>query len=119
MNDFPEFMRRAGNKISTTSQYTPGIAGYVFDGADGSQITIWTSADGGESAEHRHDFDEYLLVVQGRYTVIIDGRPIPVRAGEEYVIPRGVRHGGRSIPGTRILNAFGGRRAERENRSSA
>jgi quercetin dioxygenase-like cupin family protein len=101
-------MRRAGDRISTAPRYTPGIAGCVFDGADG-----------GESAEHRHDIDESLLVVQGEYTVIIDGRPIPVRSGGEYVIPRGVLHGGRSIPGTWILNTFGGRRAERENPSPA
>jgi len=36
MDDFPQFMRSATNKIATTSQATPGVEGYVFDGADGS-----------------------------------------------------------------------------------
>jgi len=31
-----------------------------------------------------------MIVVQGCYTLIIDGRHIPVRAGEGYLIPKGV-----------------------------
>jgi mannose-6-phosphate isomerase-like protein (cupin superfamily) len=46
------------------------------------------------SAEHVHDYDEYFVVVQGCYTLIIDGKRIPVRAGEEYLIPRGTWHAG-------------------------
>jgi hypothetical protein len=33
MDDFPGFMKRAANRIATTSQSTPGVEGYVFDGA--------------------------------------------------------------------------------------
>ena len=118
MDNFPDFMRRACNRISSGSQYTPGIEGYAFDGADGSQITIWTSANGGDSAEHVHEYDEYFTVVQGQYTVILEGKQIPVGVGGEYVIPRGVPHAGRSIPGTRTINAFGGKRARRETENA-
>lgn len=114
MDNFPEFMRQKGNRISTKSQYTPGIEGYVFDGVDGSQITIWTSQNGGDSAEHVHKYDEYFTVVQGQYTIIIDGKYTPVNVGEEYFIPRGIPHSGKSLPGTRTINAFGGKRASRE-----
>jgi hypothetical protein len=44
---------------------------------------------------------------------IIDGERIPVRAGEEYFIPRGVLHNGEVVAGTRTIHAFGGHRAER------
>ena len=61
-----------------------------------------------------------MLVVQGCYTLIIDGERIPVRAGEEYFIPKGVFHGGEPLAGTRTIHAFGGRRAERAtDRSTA
>jgi len=43
---------------------------------------------------HAHDFDEYFVVVQGCYTLIIDGKRIPVSAGEEYFIPKGTWHSG-------------------------
>jgi len=41
------------------------------------------------SAPHVHDYDEYMIVVRGCYTLIIDGRRVPIIAGEEYFIPKG------------------------------
>jgi quercetin dioxygenase-like cupin family protein len=113
MDNFPEFMKSAANRIATTSQATPGVEGYVFDGVDGSQMAYWTCRQTASSAEHVHEFDEYMTVVQGCYTLIIDGRRIPVRAGEEFFIPRGVVHAGEIVAGTRTIHAFGGHRANR------
>jgi quercetin dioxygenase-like cupin family protein len=79
MNDFPEFMKSAANKIATSSQETPGVEGYVFDGADGSQMAFWTCHESAVSGAHVHDFDEYMIVVQGCYTLIVDGKRIPVK----------------------------------------
>ena len=113
MDVFPDFMKNPANRIATSSQATLGVEGYVFDGADGSQMAFWTCHQSSCSAPHVHDFDEYMLVVQGCYTLILEGRRIPITAGQEYFIPRGLRHGGEGVPGTRTIHAFGGRRAER------
>ena len=113
MDEFPEFMNSPKNRIATSSQSTPGVEGYVFDGADGSQMAFWTCRESASSSPHVHDFDEYFVVLQGCYTLIIGGKRIPVRAGEEYFIPKGTLHGGEPIAGTRTIHAFGGRRAER------
>jgi quercetin dioxygenase-like cupin family protein len=113
MSDFPAFMKNPVNKISSASQYTQGIEGYVFDGADGSQMAFWTVNQEGKSAKHVHDYDEYMLVVEGQYTLIIDGKRLPVKAGEEYLIKKGIVHGGEVITGTRTIEAFGGKRAKR------
>jgi quercetin dioxygenase-like cupin family protein len=113
MNEFPEFMKCPANRIVTTSQSTPGVEGYIFDGADGSQMAFWTCRQSAASEPHAHDFDEYMPVVQGCYTLIIDGKRIPVKAGEEYFISRGVLHGGEVLAGTRTIHAFGGHRANR------
>jgi quercetin dioxygenase-like cupin family protein len=113
MKDFPAFMKHSANEIATSSQSTPGVEGYVFDGADGSQMAFWTCRDTAESAAHVHDFDEYMIVVEGCYTLIVGGQRIPVIAGEEYLIPKGLRHGGEVIAGTRTIHAFGARRARR------
>jgi hypothetical protein len=40
MDDFPDFMKRPANKIATSSQVTPRVEGYVFDGADRSQTHL-------------------------------------------------------------------------------
>jgi quercetin dioxygenase-like cupin family protein len=113
MNDFPEFMKQAANRIATGSQSTPGVEGYVFDGADGSQMAFWTCRETVPSAAHVHDYDEYLVVVQGCYTLLIDNERVSVPAGEEYFIPRGVVHAGEVVAGTRTIHAFGGHRADR------
>jgi len=76
-------------------------------------MAFWTCRQSGESAAHAHDYDEYMLVVQGCYTLLIDGERIPLNAGQEYFIPRGVRHGGEVLAGTRTIHAFGGHRADR------
>jgi ethanolamine utilization protein EutQ (cupin superfamily) len=113
MGDFPKFMKSSANRIRTSSQATHGVEGYVFDGADGSQMAFWTCHETASSAPHVHEYDEYMIVVEGCYTLIVDGRRIPIKAGEEYFIPKGLSHGGEVISGTRTIHAFGGRRAER------
>ncbi|MGC9970717.1 MAG: cupin domain-containing protein [Bryobacteraceae bacterium] len=113
MDEFPEFMKHPSNRIAASSQSTPGIEGYVFDGADGSQMAFWSCREAVVSAAHAHDYGEYFTVVQGCYTLIVDGQRIPVRAGEEYFIPKGLLHGGEAKAGTRTIHAFGGHRAER------
>ena len=113
MDEFPGFMKNPANRIAASAQATPGVEGYVFDGADGSQMAFWTCSADASSAEHVHDYDEYMLVVQGCYTLRIGGEPIPVNAGQEYFIPRGIPHAGEVLAGTRTIHAFGGRRAIR------
>jgi quercetin dioxygenase-like cupin family protein len=113
MKDFPAFMKNPANKVAAASQYTQGIEGFVFDGVDGSQMVFWTVNQGCGSATHVHNYDEYMLVVQGQYILIIDGKRIPVKAGQEYLIKKGVVHGGEAIAGTRTIEAFGGNRAKR------
>ena len=114
MDAFPEFMKNPSNRIAQSNQTTLGVEGYVFDGADQSQMAFWTCTQTATSAEHVHEFDEYMLVVQGCYTLLIAGKHIPIKAGEEYLIPRGVRHGGEVLAGTRTIHVFGGHRADRE-----
>ncbi len=113
MEEFPPFMRNPANKIAAAAQFTRGIQGYVYDGADDSQLAFWTNPDGGVSAEHTHEYDEYMIVAHGHYTVIMEGKRIEMAAGEEIFIPEGISHSGESVPGTRTIHAFGGKRAIR------
>lgn len=113
MDNFPTFMKKAANRIAASDQATPGVEGYVFDGADGSQMAFWTCGQTATSSGHAHEFDEYMIVVQGCYTLLIRGERVALQAGDEYVIPKGVWHSGEVAAGTRTIHAFGGRRAER------
>ena len=76
-------------------------------------MAFWTCKDAATSALHVHDCDEYFVVVQGCYTVLMGEKRIPVHVGEEFFIPKGMPHGGERVAGTRTIHAFGGKRAER------
>ena len=83
MDNFPKFMKDPANRIRRSSQATPGVEGYVFDGVNGMQMAFWTCSQDAKSGKHAHDYDEYMVVVQGCYTLIIDEQRIPLTAGEE------------------------------------
>jgi hypothetical protein len=53
MDDFPDFMKSAANRIATSSQASPGVEGYFFDGADGSQMAFWTCRETAVSAAQK------------------------------------------------------------------
>ncbi len=119
MNGFPEFMRNPANKIASGSQYTSGLEGYVFDGADESQMAFWTYPDSiplMKSTEHVHEYDEYFVVVQGKYTLVMGRKRLTLNPGDECLVPKGTPHKGEAVGGTRTIHAFGGRRAERERK---
>jgi quercetin dioxygenase-like cupin family protein len=119
MNDFPEFMKHPANKVVSQAQHARGIEGYVFDGADGSQMAFWTDPAGGTSAVHVHEYDEYVVVVQGHYTIIVGEMEFPLTTGKEFLIPQGTTHAGKSTAGTRTIHAFGGKRVERAKKEGA
>ena len=110
MKDFPEFMKNPMNRIDKTAQYSDEIEGYVFNGADGSQMAFWTCYQDRDSEEHTHTFDEYFVVVQGQYTIITPGKEESIREGQEWYIPKGTPHAGRAVAGTRTIHCFGGKR---------
>ena len=68
---FPEFMFRPSNKIPASQQNTPDIEGYYYTANDGSQMAFWIYKADRVSKEHQHDYDEYMLCVEGEYTVTI------------------------------------------------
>ena len=113
VNDFPASVRSRANRIDPGSQFTDDIEGYVFDGADGSQVALWTCRTARTSTAHVHPYDEYLVVVAGEYTVTMGDEEVCLRPGQEVLIKAGVAHGGRCVSGTRTIHHFAGRRAER------
>lgn len=114
MPDFPAFVRSPANRIARSSQFTEDIEGYVFEGADGSQLALWTCKAARVSQEHAHPFDEYVLIIEGHCVAIVEGHRIALEAGQELYIPKGTRQSIEVSAGTRTMHVFGGKRAIRE-----
>jgi quercetin dioxygenase-like cupin family protein len=76
-------------------------------------MALWTAHADRVSREHSHDFDEYVLVIQGRCAVIVGHTRTELRAGDEFVIPKGTRQSMEVAAGTRTMHVFGGKRAQR------
>ena len=112
MNSFPDFMKREANKIPSEQQNTPDIEGYYYTAPDGSQMAFWTCMADRVSKEHIHDYDEYMICVEGEYTVTINGEATVLHAGDELFIPKGSLQGGGCKAGTRTIHAFGGKRVK-------
>lgn len=112
MKEFPDFMKNPLNRIKPEKQYTKDIEGYVFNGRDGSQMAFWTCYENRESTEHVHDYDEYFVVVAGRYDILIDDHHQSLEPGQECYIPKGSRHSGKALAGTRTIHCFGGKRTD-------
>jgi mannose-6-phosphate isomerase-like protein (cupin superfamily) len=62
-------------------------------------MAFWTYHETARLAEHVHDLDEYMVVAEGGYTIIIQGRRIILKAGQEYFIPKGTPQGRRGHGG--------------------
>jgi len=111
MKEFPEFILQPANRVASAPDAS--MQGFVFEGAEGTQIVFWRCQKGGEVAEHVHDFWEYCLVVEGTFDGLIEGEPIHLEAGDECTIPPGAKHSGRFSHGYRAIDAFGGKRVGR------
>jgi len=112
MKQFPEFLRNHLNRVATDSS-AGGMEGYLYEGADGSQIVFWTCPEGGSSPLHKHDYDEYAIVVEGTFSGTIGGETVHLSAGDECYIPAGVEHDGTYSPGYRAIDGFAGKRVRR------
>jgi len=106
-------MKSATNRIACAAQHTAGVEGYIFDGADGTQMAFWECHLDAETAEHIHQFDEYFVVIEGCYTINADGKELRIGPGQECVIRRGTKISGSVVAGTRTIHMFGGHRADR------
>ena len=113
LGGFPAFLRTGANRVAATSLDIPGLEASVFDGVDGTQLVLCHATQDADTGEHLQDFDEYLVVLEGSYVLSLNGNEMPLKAGSEYIVPKGARTSGRYAAGTRTIHAFGGRGLKR------
>ena len=110
---FPDIIRKSELEVESPVE---GIRGYMFEGQDGSQIVFWECDDEVKFSPHKHDFDEYCLVVEGICQETIEGKTTVLRTGEEIVIPAGKLHWATLGPNYRAIDFFGAQRLKYKNK---
>jgi catechol 2,3-dioxygenase-like lactoylglutathione lyase family enzyme/quercetin dioxygenase-like cupin family protein len=113
MGSFPEFMKNQANRVDAAQQNTADVEGYFYQGAAG-QMAFWTCPEARESQPHTHPFDEWMLIIEGEYTMCTAEGERVLRPGDEVVVPAGTTQWGRCTAGTRSVHAFGGQRVKRK-----
>jgi len=113
MDKFPDIMKNQVNAIRGNAENT-AADGFVYDGKDNTQLTIWEYVEDSLSTEETHEYAEYILVVQGLYILKVGQQHMQLTKGMEYLIPPNTKHAAEFTAGTRIIHFYGGKRVERE-----
>lgn len=111
LGEFPVFMKQPGSRAADDSRYPASIERHVLNGADGLQMEFWHARSDTSIPQALHDFEEYIMVVEGEYVLSINGMEFPLRPGREFVVPSHAHVSARLAAGTRTLHVFGGRPA--------
>ena len=113
LENFPAFLRAEVNEALSDDK-SGDMKGYVYDGSDGSQIVLWDCPNGGVSARHVHDFDEYAIIVSGSYTGFAGDEKVILNPGDECFIPAGVWHEGTYSKNYRAIDGFANKRVKKK-----
>lgn len=109
---FPDVIRRPGLEVESGWE---GLRGYMFEGRDGSQVIFWECDPEVKAEPHKHNYDEYCLVVEGVCKETIEGETTILNKGDECVIPAGKLHWATMGPHYRAIDVFGGPRCKYKN----
>lgn len=90
----------------------PGIRARIVTGEQ--MMTCWITIEPDrELPLHDHPNEQIGVVVEGSIAVTIGEETRTVEAGEAYVVPAGVRHGGKTGPdGVLVMESFSPPRAD-------
>jgi len=78
----------------------PGVRMRPLVEGIGTKLFLYQIQPGVRFDDHRHEFGELGVVLQGAGTITIEGAERPIRAGESYYMPPRCLHGLRVTPHT-------------------
>ena len=110
---FPDIIRKPELEVESPWE---GLRGYMFEGCDGSQVIFWECDIEIEVPAHKHDFDEYCVVLEGTCKETTEGQTDILNKGDECVIPAGKLHWAIMGPNYRAIDYFGSSRCRYKNK---
>jgi quercetin dioxygenase-like cupin family protein len=61
---------------------------------------------GGQLPEHAHIHEQVTHLIEGEFELILDGDPVHLLPGDLIVIPSSVKHSGRAIKTSKLMDVF-------------
>lgn len=71
-----------------------------------TQLVFFEFKRGTKVPEHRHDYPQWGLVIEGKMELVVDGEPWTCKKGTEYLIPAGAKHCVGFLAPTRVMDYF-------------
>jgi hypothetical protein len=111
VHKFPDFLQYSTESIPEIARWNLGSGqGNIFLGDD-ARMVFWSYPKSEQSEPSINRYDEYIVVVEGRYTIVVNGTSTAYgpdeQGGPDVHIPSGLRHSRQVIGGTRTIHVFG------------
>jgi hypothetical protein len=111
VHQFPEFLQSSTEPIPEIARWNIGGGqGNVYLGGN-ARMVFWSYPRSQQSEPDVNRYDEYIVVVDGCYTIIANGTSTAYGPGQlggpDIHILGGVRHSRQVIGGTRTIHVFG------------
>jgi len=97
---FPAFI----NDLPEIDISLPGVEGRLFQGSS-KQLVFFTLKAGAEIPMHEHG-PQWGIVVDGELELTIGNQTKVHHKGDTYYIPPGVKHGGKALKDTFVIDLF-------------
>ena len=80
-----------------------GIASRILAKASGGNVTLFSFDAGQALTEHTSAFEALVLVLEGRFTLTVDGTPVEALPGSLVRLPANVPHAVDAVETSRML----------------
>lgn len=84
------------------------VPGYKarFAHTDNMTFAYWDVQAGYTLPEHRHPHEQVANILEGEFTLVVDGVPYTLVPGKVFAIPSHVKHYGTAVTDCKLLDVF-------------
>ena len=102
------------NWSDVTEEPMPAEGSVLRRFVNGERMTVGRVAftAGSATPPHRHDNEQFSVVLSGVMEFTVEGTPVVVRAGEVLYLPGGEFHGARALEDSVVMDVFAPPRAD-------
>lgn len=88
-----------------TKEIFPGLTGR-FVHTEKMTFAYWDVKAGSTVPEHSHMHEQVAHVLEGEFSLTVDGVPLELKPGNVAVIPSNIKHSGIAVTDCKLLDVF-------------